>query len=316
MPHLVFVHGIGGLRQEARELTRWRDALLAGARSAGHSRWAQRVLAGGDPAMRFADYSDLFRTPGSQGEPPGLGSDEAEILAVLLRESLDVHLAREQPEPTRRSLEKARSALDPPGGAQGLLHPVGRVTAAVTAMLSVPPLRRGGQWMATKLMVAQLSQVARYLARSEQDADGRTLDQRIRARVAGAMTDRTSVVVAHSLGSVVAMELLGERPGRVELLVTLGSPLALRLAVLPRLRPHPPRTPDGVGRWLNFWDRDDIIAASPILEKAIGPNAAGTAPVSRRVDSDGLWVHTATKYLAQATVAGRIAECLGGGSPD
>jgi hypothetical protein len=40
------------------------------------------------------------------------------------------------------------------------------------------------------------------------------------------------------------------------------------------------------------------------------PNALGVTTESKRVDSDGLWVHTATKYLAKADVAGPVAEAI------
>jgi pimeloyl-ACP methyl ester carboxylesterase len=62
-----------------------------------------------------------------------------------------------------------------------------------------------------------------------------------------------AVVIAHSLGSVVGFEMLHEYRGTVPLWVTLGSPLALRAVVWPRLRPTPPATPDAVQRWLNYW---------------------------------------------------------------
>ncbi|AGL16106.1 alpha/beta fold hydrolase [Actinoplanes sp. N902-109] len=260
--------------------------------------------------MRFADYSGLFRRAGSQGAPAGLDEEQSAILAELLRETVNQHLADDQPDTTRRSLERVRAALDPPGESQGMFGIVRRVTAAVTALLSVPPLRRGGQWLAPKVMIGDLAQVARYLARSEKDADGATLDERIRARVRAELTGQPSVVVAHSLGSVVAFELLAEHTGEIPLLVTIGSPIALRTVVLPRLRPHPPHTPECVRRWLNFWDRDDVITARPILADAVAPNGAGVAPNSRRVDSDGLWVHTATKYLQHGEVAGPIVEGL------
>ena len=117
-------------------------------------------------------------------------------------------------------------------------------------------------------------------------------------------------MVAHSLGTVVTYEALHGHGAEVPLWVTLGSPLALRSVVLPKLQPRPPATPGPVRRWLNFWDRDDIIAARPILEDDMLPNDAGVHPSSDRVDSDGVWVHDAVKYLAQASVAGRVIEAL------
>jgi hypothetical protein len=309
---LVFVHGIGGIRKDDEELARWLDALLIGARSAGHTGWADAVASGSGPPIRFANYSDLFWTKGGQGGAPGeLDPMETEILAQLLLESIDTQLDVElEEESTRRGLVEARAQLQPAGQAQGALDLFRRVVNAATALVSIPPIGAAGQWLTATVMVGELAQVARYLARSEIDGMGATLDRRIRSRVAAAFPDEPSVVVGHSLGSVVSLETLHESSGDTPLFVTIGSPIALRAAVLPRLLPTPACTPESVGRWLNFWDRDDIIAARPILEQAVRANAAGTTPESHRVDSDGIWAHTATKYLRQPAVAGPIAEQL------
>lgn len=92
--------------------------------------------------------------------------------------------------------------------------------------------------------------------------------------------------------------------------MTLGSPLAMRAVVWPKIRPRPPATPNTVLRWLNYWDRDDIIAVRPILESDVAANEAGVLPESKRVDSDGVWVHAATTYLAKADVAGPVMEAI------
>ena len=118
------------------------------------------------------------------------------------------------------------------------------------------------------------------------------------------------MVVAHSLGTVVSFETLHEHTGDIPLWVTLGSPLALRSVVWPKLRPEPRTTPPQVRRWLNYWDRDDIVATRPILENSFLPNADGVLPDSYRVDSDGVRVHAAVKYLAKADVAGPVVEAL------
>ena len=231
-----------------------------------------------------------------------------------MTEVIDDQLAQDPAAPIRESLENARWQLVVDEQRQGVLDPVRRLLNAATALLSIPPLRRGAQWTTAKLMVGHLAQVARYLSRSERDAGGVTLDTRVRAGVAAAFAGGPAVVVAHSLGSVVTWEVLSEHERPVDLLVTIGSPIALRLTVLPRLRPQPPRTPECVGEWLNFWDRDDIVTARPIIADAVAANSAGVSAVSRRIDSSGLWVHTATKYLAQPGVAGPIVERLAAGS--
>ena len=319
---IVFVHGIGAKPDVEEARRRWTDALMRGVVRAGHSGVAAMLEDGASVEVVFAYYGDLFEAPGAQG---GIGAPhDAErdlLLRDLLLELVDLQLAEVDPadspprspgSPDVEQLRHARDQLAAGGAAQGAGNLGRQALNAATALLAFGPLRRTGQWVSAKLLIRDLSQVARYLNRGEPDADGRGIDERIRARVREAVDDRPAVIVAHSLGSVVAYECLHD-PGAqapVPLLVTIGSPLALHTVVWPRLRPRPPRTPDRVERWLNFWDRDDLIVARPRLEECFGANAHGVSALSDRVDSDGLWVHTATKYLDKAGVAGPIAEAL------
>lgn len=71
------------------------------------------------------------------------------------------------------------------------------------------------------------------------------------------------VVVAHSLGSMVAYDLLMDRleRGHVKAFITLGSPLGIGAVVerLPTARVAR-RAPSGVGRWFNARDTGDLVA--------------------------------------------------------
>ncbi|MFJ8691588.1 hypothetical protein [Streptomyces roseolilacinus] len=74
------------------------------------------------------------------------------------------------------------------------------------------------------------------------------------------------VVVGHSLGSVVAYDVLAAGGRRVDLFVTLGSPLGItevqdHLAV-------PPAVPPGTALWLNASDARDVVA----LDHALRPD--------------------------------------------
>jgi hypothetical protein len=88
----------------------------------------------------------------------------------------------------------------------------------------------------------------------------------VRGTVAAALArHRASVVVAHSMGSVVAYEMLWEYPEHpVDLLITVGSPLALPTVVFDRLVPSPAggqgSRPPGVARWINVADIGDMVA--------------------------------------------------------
>ncbi|MEU6019154.1 hypothetical protein ABZ826_35595 [Streptomyces sp. NPDC047515] len=320
VPRLVFVHGIGGLRDIEGELATWTRSLADGMRAAGHAALAERLTTADAGRCSFAYYADLFSPPEAQGGGEARAEgDASEILEDLLVELvaalMSEHSASKAPhdrawQHRERILAHARSEADTSGQAQGSLSVLRRALNVATTLMALKPWGGVARWATPKLMVRDLAQVSRYLARGEKDASGLTLDSRIRHRVHEALGDAPAVVVAHSLGTVVALEALHDQRTVIPLLVTLGSPLSMRTVVRPRLFPQPPRTPERVERWLNFWDRDDIIAVRPLLERDVLPNASGVLPRSSRIDSDGIWVHSAGKYLAQAAVAGPVAEAL------
>jgi pimeloyl-ACP methyl ester carboxylesterase len=71
------------------------------------------------------------------------------------------------------------------------------------------------------------------------------------------VTDQPTVVIGHSLGSIVAYNVLRSYPGslRVPLLVTVGSPLGIR-AVRDQLVPL--KFPNSVHSWYNAFDSRDV----------------------------------------------------------
>ncbi|MCM1967941.1 alpha/beta hydrolase [Streptomyces sp. G1] len=316
-PRLVFVHGIGAPRDADADREEWLRALAEGARAAGHARRLSGLTGHWAADARFAYYGDLFSQAGAQGAGDGLSDADDELIAQLMLEVVDAQLAEHaldgKPQDSRRLrvLRHARAQLAPVGAGQGIGSGGRRGLNALTTLMSVPGLRWFGERISAQATFTIVGQVARYLNRAEPDARGATLDHRIRERVSACLAhDGPTIVIAHSLGTVVTLETLHAHRGPVPLLVTLGSPLGVRTAVLPRTRPQPVRAPESVGRWLNFWDRDDVIAARPRLEEFVRPNSGLVLPVSRRVDSDGAWVHPAAKYLAQPAVAGPLVEAL------
>jgi len=316
-PRLVFVHGVGKPREAKTELEEWRAALTVGARAAGHSRKAAELLDCGAVDIHFAYYGDLF-LPGAAPDneavapaPAPAGPDEDEGLRELLLDMVDEHLETPRDDRQAQALRVTRNKLAPTGEEQGPGSLARQVLVGANALFAVPGLRTFGGWISAGAMKRDLHQVRRYLARKETDKAGLSLDRRIRARVATELDpEGPTVVVAHSLGTVVAFETLHAHSAHVPLFVTLGSPLGMRTAVRPRVRPQPVRTPEPVGRWLNFWDRDDFVTGGTELALCIASNGASVAPVSTRVDSDGLNVHPAVRYLAQPAVAGPLIEAL------
>ncbi|HEX5296307.1 MAG TPA: hypothetical protein VFW50_04905 [Streptosporangiaceae bacterium] len=121
-------------------------------------------------------------------------------------------------------------------------------------------------------LIGDLKQVHRYFT-------DRALRPKIRAAVDAAIADDTRVVVAHSLGSVVAYEVLCARSGpQRQAFVTLGSPLGLPNLIFDRLEPKPrppgdePRGhwPEPVRAWTNIADQGDVVAAVEDLRPLFG----------------------------------------------
>jgi hypothetical protein len=305
----VFLHGIGGHRRPEDARRTWTAALAQGMLEGGHGKLSEDLLTGRLVDIEFAYYGDLFHGAQSQGVTASLNEVEAETLRALLLEIVEFHEANTQDPQSRAAFRAARSQLAADGVRQGTGAIVRKLISAATTVLSAAPLRGASQWASGKLLVRDLSQVVRYLNRGEADSEGKTLAARIQDRLLETVAGGPAIVVAHSLGSVVAFEAL-HKSVNVPVLVTLGSPLAMRVVVWPRLLPQPPTTPESVTTWLNYWDRDDIFSVRPVLEDHIPPNSRGVRARTRRVDSDGVWVHSVTKYLAHGVVGGKVAEAI------
>jgi hypothetical protein len=119
-------------------------------------------------------------------------------------------------------------------------------------------------------------------------------------------SDRT-VVVAHSLGSVVAYNILRSDPRelKIPLLVTVGSPLGVR-AVRDQLRPlrHPP----SVASWFNAFDKRDVVALYPLDPTTfpVTPRVENHATVNNHTENR----HGIRGYLDDKEVVARIINAL------
>jgi pimeloyl-ACP methyl ester carboxylesterase len=83
----------------------------------------------------------------------------------------------------------------------------------------------------------------------------------IDAIVSAMLKPDTAVVVGHSLGSVVAYNILNAATIKVPLYVTVGSPLGIR-AIRNTLSPI--TNPSGAKGWYNALDTRDIVALYPL----------------------------------------------------
>ncbi len=134
-------------------------------------------------------------------------------------------------------------------------------------------------------------------------------DRRIREDVLACVRETVPVaggvvLVAHSLGTVVAMDLLASRADDTGL-ITVGSPLGLD-TVYERLLTGGPHRPRSVSSWFNAWAPADAVAIGcPLRDQWTG--VTGEASVDNTRDL----AHNIDEYLAHPEVAGAIAERLG-----
>ena len=119
------------------------------------------------------------------------------------------------------------------------------------------------------------------------------------------------VLVSHSLGTVVAMDLLTRLPDQVEVvqLVTAGSPLGMD-TVFKRLLSRGPRRPDRVGGWLNAWCPADAVAIGCPLRDDWGDRLTEVI-----TDNPKDRAHSIEEYLADGRVAAAIGTVLGAARP-
>ncbi len=277
MARIVGVHGVGKQRLGSKMLAKdWEPALADGLERA-----AGPQLGAGD--LRMAFYGDLFRPPGhtlAVGDPVFTADD--------VEDGLEAELLLEWWTASART----DASVPPPGG-----DTLARSPRAVQTALRMVQHSRFFADVSLRALVFDLKQVRRYLT-----DDG--LRAAARGRVEEAIGPDTRVIVAHSLGSVVAYEALcARRDHQVRALVTLGSPLGMRM-VFERLRPEPGAWP-GTSGWTNVVDEGDVVAAVKDLSLFFGTGVTG------KVVHNGSHAHDATLYLTARETGEAVAEGLG-----
>jgi hypothetical protein len=271
---IVGVHGVGNHvpDQLADQVARQRSTT-----------WAQHLSAGlGRPVdtldVTMAYYAPLLH----DGLPTSQGITDPDLALN--------HLDRQ----TAELVEAWLDALELPQ-----VTVQGRLTVPLRQAVAVAAHRFSLNGRMTKLFVAAcFPEVARYLAGIDAPA-------RIAARehVAATIRDHGArIVIAHSLGTVVTYEALHAHPDlQLDLLITLGSPLALPHGVFHRLQPGPDgqigRRPSNLAQWVNISDRGDPVAILRPFKRFFPVDLDLT-------ESVGLFdFHSAAKYLRCASVA-------------
>lgn len=282
MGSIVGVHGIGQQQLGRQQLlTAWQPALGDGVERACNGRRVPNV------PLNIAYYGDVFLP-----EPATTAETKAGATAGAWWEFLD--------EETASELESAARELLPEDAIQTAIARPSKVRTQMPGFLRAIDRHfpAGGL-----LAFGDLVQVRRYLS----DA---AVKARVDAAVDAAMSPECSVLIGHSLGSVVAFEYLRRHPGpQLSLLVTLGSPLGLRL--VRRLMPNASYgvafgIPPTVREWVNVRDpRDPVACAGPL--KQWWPGVEDMPPVDNGRDA-----HSATAYLGKKATGQAVLAALPG----
>lgn len=272
MTRIAGVHGIGNYHYLA-------DAgSVDGAAGEISGDWAQALEAGigARTDLRVAYYAHLLHrgTPQGGTDPAYLDEDAQEMLIAWVGE-LTVGSIAQGPRTVR-----ARAAADWLSG------------------------HLGPQACRTALMFCR--EASTYLSSPARR-------QAVRDAVAETIAvHRGRIVVAHSLGSVIAYETLWQNPQlEVDLFCTLGSPLGLPGAIFDRLDPRPVdgrgRRPPGVAAWANLADAGDIVA---IPRTGLASCFEGLDHDDPAVTIDERAFHAVRYYLASPSTAGILAPYL------
>ncbi|WP_433041863.1 hypothetical protein [Dactylosporangium sp. CS-033363] len=271
---LLGVHGIGQHHLGRHQLlATWRPAL-----SDGLERAAQRRLSISQFDMAF--YGDVYLTaePGTaeksaDDEAVLDGADEAEL--AELRDAMADVVSDEDVAAAENEVSKAYTRVPRP--LQVLLRAIDRRFGAAAGVLYLGVLR----------------QVRRYLVKAD-------VKERIDARVRESVSDECQMLVAHSLGSVVAYEYLRQNTEhRVKTLLTVGSPLGLRM-VRSRLSVAPLAVPV----WSNIRDRRDPVACAGDL-RSWWPQIKEDLPVDNGGNS-----HSVERYLSRKATGEVVLRAL------
>ncbi len=315
MAHVTFVHGISNKPPAADlvrawvsaladdrgldldyehityELVYWADLLYAEPLPAGQAESLEAMDLGG------AGDVDLSRLTSEQGEEAGVMARLAARLGVPL------------------------VPADAPGDGGG---PDVATDPAVDASLELlpPPLAR-------RVMRTFLRDVHHYLFNttfSPRPGEEHAIQDVIRRRTVdalgrGADKEPPHVLVSHSMGTVIAYDCLKRVPGcpAVDALFTIGSPLGLD-EVQHCLKPQWSRDdgfpgPTLSGRWVNVFDRLDVVAAAdPSVGNDFRRHGA-EAVVDLNEQNWGRWRHDIGKYLRGQQLRAHLADALGVDQP-
>ena len=310
MAHVTFIHGIGNKPPPAALLRMWREAVAEAAEplplgdkgvTSSLVYWADLMYA--NPDQDLAAHEGVLE---NSAEAVDAAGGAAAPLAATPEEKAFIESLRNK---MTTLPDEAIASPDTPA--------VPPVAAGALERIPLP-------WAIKKpFLDTFLRDVHHYLFDVTYGPAGRPavpIQQTIRKRFVETIArvgDKTPhVVVAHSMGTVIAYDCLkrvAECPA-VDGLITIGSPLGLD-EVQDKLQPGWSRA-DGFpsakvsGDWVNLYDSlDPVCGLDPRFANDYGLAGAPTV-IDVEVTNGGWWRHSATKYLRQAKFSSALRRML------
>lgn len=302
MPHVTFIHGLANKPEPQTLLDIWRRALTEtdapldlGDSGVTNSivYWADLMYESPDPdvAAHEGVRENTPQAVDAGGDAPmPVGATEAERRFI---EAMRKHLT------SMSDAEIDAAVQDRPSA----------TAASGAGTLERVPL----PWSLKKpLMSVLLRDVHHYLFDVEFAPPGKppvrireTIRARFSAALAAAGNDGPHVVVAHSMGTVIAYDCLKrvrDCPA-IDGLITIGCPLGFD-EIQDQMQPDWSRSDGFPGervrdRWINIFDRlDPVCGFDPSLANDYRHDGKDVV-LDQAVVNPGAWRHSATKYLRQ-----------------
>jgi hypothetical protein len=299
-PTVVYVHGNGN-KPAADALKRIWDEALFGAPAGDRSRMAYWADLRYPAPLPDPATDELEMVPGGE---EGVAEDELHPEELVVEAVMQAHAETLLETPVAAGGGPAEEGV--PGAAlDSWVRDMAYVADALvrgeseTSEEALPLPRAARVAIFRALVKRTFADVYAYFFGGSGDG------MRDRMRSALDAVDGPVVVVAHSLGTIIAYDVLRERGRDVPLLVTAGCPLAVQ--EIQDLVTAPLRVPDGVTEWRNVADGRDLVA----LDKTIRPEYA---PAERTRDflvvNDSDTHHGISEYLRTAPVRDAVTAVL------
>jgi hypothetical protein len=248
MRELILIHGRSQQHKDGGELKKtWVAALQNGMANAGLQFQIDDTQIHfpyyGNTLVQMIDGSQTVDSVVIKGGNDNVGDAEAQLMAQVVKEVLDAKGI------TTAQILKEQTAQEAAVRPKGPLN----WSWVLTGLRLLNNLGFG---------TAALELCTRDVYRYVNDP---SIAKDINEGVAGAFNDKEAVVVAHSLGTVIAYSILSEmgrqKGWKIPSFITLGSPLAIHAVnqLMPAIG-----MPACVGAWYNGRDPKDTVALFPL----------------------------------------------------